>query len=835
MKTLIKKYIERMLIHKLILLITVSLSVAPFTLKAQPEEHRSDQGALVGTSDSRMFITIDEAENHVEFKVSLLGELTARSLNFILLYDTAKLRLTDETYLYDIPDGFGVNDYSSSVVTIPAPFSSQYPDHFMMPRRHRAIFSGDALGMKYFITEMINYLPTSEPIYLNAGEVIHAYSIYCRKVNPGTPITHSDIGYYAQIQEVAHEPLPVQAPYWTYDATAIRFANGMPATLFKTKSELFTYRSPSYVVTENTTQIYANTATFNATFTRGDLMPRNDMMVTGYVAAQHYGRLTWDTIAQCGFIYSNTDANILVNGYSKKINIDGDDYDFPNAAEIAAGEFIRNGKIFYITQTNNSSSNQTVSYSQTATGLASGDTYYVWSFIQYVIETSDPYLYVGNKTVFEQIPDCEVNPVAFAENLIYCSGDEVPEYTFTGTENTTFFWERVVGYDFGLDATAGINTIPAFVAQNYGFEYISAIYKVTPVDEHGCVGETKNFLITVNPKPHINTLPAMVYCNGEQTPNIDLGNAQALYTWQLINGVNVGLAESGTGQLPSFIAVNNSNSEILQAIYEVTATVNMYGHECTHSVTFNIIVNPTPSVATNMSDAELVFCDNDNMYLFVTVEDNVQYQWFFNGNILQGETAAHYETIFDNTKEGEYAVEVSYECGTEIYYFNVIQNPVTIKMKWDDVMYVSNSENIYVSYQWYKNGKPISGKDQYYSESGGFTPGAAYYARAFKADGSYDETCPFRPNVSDKTEPSLTIYPNPTQSDKKTTFVLKLPTGQEPDAEAYIYDMTGRMVAQFRITNYVTEVALNVATGAYAVKVITTKGNIFTEKIIIQK
>ena len=383
------------------LLIAVFFSVAPFILKAQPEEYRSDQGALVGTSDSRMFISIEETENHVEFKVSLLGELTARSLDFILLYDTAKLRLTDETYLYDIPDGFDTKDYGSPVVTIPTSFSSQYPDHFMTARRHSAIYSGDASGMKYFISEMINFLPTSAPIYLNAGEVIHTYSIYCRKVNPGTPLTHSDIGYYAQVQEVAHEPLPVQSPYWTYDATAIRFAKGMPATLFKTKPELFTYRSPSYVITEDAKQISSSTATLNATFTRGDLMPKNDMIVTGYVAAQYYGRLTWDTIAQCGFIYSEQNVDILVNGYSKKLNINGNDYDFPDAAEIAAGEFIRNGNTFYITQADNHTSDQTVAYSQTATDLTIGNTYYIWSFIQYIIETSDTYLYVGNKMVIE--------------------------------------------------------------------------------------------------------------------------------------------------------------------------------------------------------------------------------------------------------------------------------------------------------------------------------------------------------------------------------------------------------------------------------------------------
>jgi len=1154
-----------------------------------------------------------------------------------------------------------------------------------------------------------------------------------------------------------------------------------------------------------------------------------------------------------------------------------------------------------------------VSYSQTVTELTKGETYFVWSFIQYIIETSDPYLNVGSKTMFKV--DCEVTPVVFAENLIYCSGEEVPEYTFEGTENTTFHWERIVGYDFGLDATAGINTIPAFVAQNYGFEYASAVYQVTPVDESGCSGETQQFLITVNPQPvtspvedmvycngetaprfdfssdmpnvlfayefvneqgstmipgvpasgenfipgfpayntgnepvtgkyrvkasytfnnhtcyddtwqyfnivilptptvivtpadqvinsgetisdivfsgnvtevvyqwtrtegnipeipssgegnitgmpiyntgllpisatysvvavlnnedypgynctgasaqftitvnptvdpdtvlsfvycngetapvytftgssplavytwefvsgavlegvptsgrvifpsfvaintgntpivaiyrvranysnyssewslftvtvlptpnvvstpvhqtvcseettvpvvftgnvtnvtyqwsrvsgnipalplsgagdfesytitntgsvimeavyevtpvlnyseypgytcagnstqfsiavmpqlHINTIPAMVYCNGEQTQSFEFGNTSGvLYTWKLTNGANVGLAEHGTGRLPSFIAVNNSNGKVLEATYEVTASVSMYDHECTHSVSFTIVVNPTPSVnlniepyyfcagvetpeidlpelfeslnnhdemiyewyyisdnyigldiesginiipsfiavnntnqqiagtfkvkarfdkciseektfkiivnpapgvvhhtntgsicsgslfeymlipnvtvdkiswirmphpdinhnegasgnnnyigeilnntsdsnitvtylitlvagecsyeniaevevivipsiefnihpittvcnnesfvtltydvnisgaqytllfgqegnaagfvsvpdymplpdngitvnmpqgvnqgnypasitiksgkctktddiiitvkgapvASDISNAKSAFCDNDEMYLFVTVEGNVQYQWYFNGDILQGETASYYETIFDSAKEGEYAVEISNECGKVIYTFTVIQTPAMIKMKWDDVMYVANSEETYMSYQWYKNGKPIAknGNDQYYSESGGFTPGATYSVRAFKADGTYDEACPFIPNLSCNTGYGFTVYPNPSQIGSKITFLLRLPDYEDVDANACIFDMTGKMVTQLRITNYLTEVTLNIAAGIYVVKVNAKNGNEFVEKIIIQK
>jgi len=1306
-----------------IVLITVSLLVAPLLSKAQSEEYVYDYSVVVGTSDSRMFLTVNEADDRVEFQISSIGKINARAFLTSMVYDTGNLVLTDKTYLYDIPDFEYQSQSTSPVISMPASFKNRFPNFTTGVNMHLPILDGEGLGMKLITTSIGLHTLSSSPVSLDPGEMIHTYSIHYRKKTPGKPLLSSDFGFFAQPPIVPMKPLA--STMWAYFAMSIRNCAGQTGEWVINRPHLFSFRSPSYVTTENVSNITASSATLNANFTRGD-MPPDHIIKTGYFNADFSTQLNWDSITIYGFIYAKTDADIIVDGLSTQLNIDGTDYDFPDEAEVAAGEFVRKGKTFYIQPiANNYSSEQNVSFSQTVSDLSIGATYYVWSFIHYTYETSYPYLNVGNKVTFEvECGTLDDKPMVYAENLIYCSEENVPEYIFQGSQNTTFYWKKIMGYDFGLVETEGINTIPAFVAQNYGFEHVSALYAVTPVNELGCSGTPQRFLITVNPKPvtspvedmvycngviaprfdfssnmpdvnfewefvneqgsvmiegipvsgenfipgfltqntgsepktgkyrvrasysynnltcydevwqyfnivvlptptvtstplhqtvcsgettlpvlfsgnvsnatyhwhrvsgnipelpfsgngnfasytlnntgtvimetmyevvpmlnypqysgytcqgnpsqfsisvlpqpHINTIPPMVYCSGETTQGFEFGNSSGVfYSWHLINGVNVGLAESGTGQLPSFTTVNNSNSEILEAVYEVTATCSMYGYECSYATTFSIIVSPTPSVdlnitpyqfcagaetpvidftvlfaglnnpeetvyewhcvsdnyigldlesginmipsfvatnnsnqlisssfkvrakfenctgdekmfkitvipqlsvtslehagmicsgtpfeytiatnipvdeilwvrlphpeinnnevtngqsayinevlnnngtsdvtvtylvsliagdcgyenigkvlvvvspnivvnmnhvinacsddssidleydiniqgalytllfghegqavgftgvhdytplpeskiiirmpqkeisghfpatlniqygkciktfdiifvvnnaplVTNISEPVLTICENENLYLFVEAEGDLWYQWYFNGNILTGETNHYYETVFDISKEGEYSVEISNLCGTLSYHFSVIQAPAMIKMKWNDVMYVSNSNHIYVGYQWYKEGEPIAGATyQYYSEVGGFIPHAQYNAKAYKADGSYDEACPIIPNDgSNSIGNGLTVYPNPTESGNNITFILNLPDGEWTDANASIYDMNGKLVLQFRITSPTTQVMLNAAAGTYPIRVVTENGDEFIEKLIILK
>jgi len=400
------------------LLVVVFLMAVPYSLGAQPEEYITDQGVLLGTSDSRMFVTVVEADTHVELQLSLVGPIEARAFMFPFLYNPATLKLTDKTLVKDIQDGEFPSKIVSPVIYTTPEFASRFPLYQSYANFHQPIANGGALGMKMLATNVGDVSGNPVSVKLSAGEIFHIFSIYFKKVNPGTPLTTSDFGYYVQTATVPMLPMESQA--WLFGPFHVRFAPGQSWENFNLKPQLFTYRTPSSVTTKNPTNLFAFTATLNASFSRGVFQPANNIVVSEFknLYANPTHRINWDNVNKCGFIYSKVDATILVNGFSKKLNIDGADYDFPNNSEIATGMFVRNGKTFNIKQSGNSSAEQGVSFSQNITDLTHNSTYFAWSFIQYSFETSGDYLKVGDKITFETLAD----PIGCPSSLAYEGG-----------------------------------------------------------------------------------------------------------------------------------------------------------------------------------------------------------------------------------------------------------------------------------------------------------------------------------------------------------------------------------------------------------------------------
>ena len=534
MKALLKKQLKT-ISKRISLLIAIFIMVVPFTLKAQPEEYRSDQGFLVGTSDSRLFITIKESDDHAEFQIGALGELSARAIIFSLVFDTTKLILTDNTLLYDIPDGAGISEFGAEVIYFSEEFFTKYSTFEVLPGRQRAILEGDGSGMKYFITEIFSASLTAPLIYLAPGEMIHVYSIFFRKVTPGLPITESDFGYFAQPPRPYN--YPQIAPTWMNHALNIRFAPTSPATFQLIKPELFAYRSNSFVTTEETTQIQATSAILNATFTRGNLQPSQEIIVSEYMDAYFTGELKWDDITQYGFIYSQEDATILVKGgFSKKLNIDGTDYDFPDATELAAGEFVRNSKTFFIQHIfDNNDTDQSVPYSQTITGLETLKTYYAWSFIHYTFETSDPYLFVGDKIMFETntLLDCE--PLA-DQSVVIC---QLESYTHSGTS-----WDGVPAEGVTLSSLTyrldGATTGTGTTLNNVNFNVGTTTVTWIGINNSGAIDSCK-FEVEVIQKivsPPIVTQSEQFFCS------------QALISDLAVSGFGITWYDSETATIP---------------------------------------------------------------------------------------------------------------------------------------------------------------------------------------------------------------------------------------------------------------------------------------------
>ena len=157
-------------------------------------------------------------------------------------------------------------------------------------------------------------------------------------------------------------------------------------------------------------------------------------------------------------------------------------------------------------------------------------------------------------------------------------------------------------------AASGTGDIMPFVTTNATNGPLVATITVTPVGPTGCVGTPITFTITVNPRPIVNPVTGQVVCNGTPTAVINFtspttGPTGALSFAWTNSAPSIGLAANGTGNIPSFIAINTGLSPVI-AIITVTPVYTNAGITCTGtSQTFTVTVNPTPTVNPVASQA----------------------------------------------------------------------------------------------------------------------------------------------------------------------------------------------------------------------------------------
>ncbi|MBN2480177.1 MAG: gliding motility-associated C-terminal domain-containing protein [Bacteroidales bacterium] len=134
-----------------------------------------------------------------------------------------------------------------------------------------------------------------------------------------------------------------------------------------------------------------------------------------------------------------------------------------------------------------------------------------------------------------------------------------------------------------------------------------------------CIGIPAIINVTVAPEVNISPVTDMILCNGEASPPVVFTtvNTGALYTytWTSSNA-SIGLPASGTGFIPSFVAVNTADSPLLSTI-TVTPHYNSGPVLCQGvSQNFNIIVNPTPRVVPVNIEPEI--CSGEYMQIQLT-------------------------------------------------------------------------------------------------------------------------------------------------------------------------------------------------------------------------
>ncbi|MDP1623477.1 MAG: HYR domain-containing protein [Bacteroidales bacterium] len=186
-------------------------------------------------------------------------------------------------------------------------------------------------------------------------------------------------------------------------------------------------------------------------------------------------------------------------------------------------------------------------------------------------------------------------------SIVVCNGSNasVAFETMNTGGTTTYLWSNNTT-SIGLEAS-GTGDI-SFTAVNTGTASIAATIVVTPVHTIGgvsCPGPSKSFTITANPSGQVNDVASQVVCNGSSTDPVILttANTGGITTYSWTNDQpGIGLASSGSGNIPSFTGVNTGNAPVVATI-TVTPTFEKKAVSCTGDAkTFTITVNPAGQV-----------------------------------------------------------------------------------------------------------------------------------------------------------------------------------------------------------------------------------------------
>ncbi|MDP1622599.1 MAG: PKD-like domain-containing protein [Bacteroidales bacterium] len=187
-------------------------------------------------------------------------------------------------------------------------------------------------------------------------------------------------------------------------------------------------------------------------------------------------------------------------------------------------------------------------------------------------------------------PTPEVNPIA---DQVYCNGVTVASTPVSSPvgAGTTFSWTNS-NPAIGL-AASGTGDISAFTAINAGTTPISATISIIPT-ANNCMGPESSFFIMVNPTPIVDPIADQIFCNGIAAAATAVSSpvgAGTTFSWTNSNPA-IGLAASGTGNIPPFTATNTGISPI-SATISIIPTANLcVGTQSTYLIT----VNPTPTV-----------------------------------------------------------------------------------------------------------------------------------------------------------------------------------------------------------------------------------------------
>lgn len=242
-----------------------------------------------------------------------------------------------------------------------------------------------------------------------------------------------------------------------------------------------------------------------------------------------------------------------------------------------------------------------------------------------------------------------------------------------------------------------------------------------------------------------------------------------------------------------------------------------------------ILVKHNSFSGVNMDVPEF-FCEGEVAELYASGADS--YRWIVNGRELSDNDTCIVHS--DSFRTACIELEVMKGgCPKSFYDTLEVADSVLVEMKgWGDVLVLDNSESMFVTYQWYRDGELLPNETkQYYYEPNGLTPGI-YSVQIKTRDNSRAKVCPLEVFADSlKSGNCLRSYPVPANDEEP--FFVEVEEDHLNGTELVIYDEKGNLVRKINAVRRKNEMRL--PSGVYVVVLERAGTPLLSTKLIVRE
>lgn len=376
-----------------------------------------------------------------------------------------------------------------------------------------------------------------------------------------------------------------------------------------------------------------------------------------------------------------------------------------------------------------------------------------------------------------------------------CVGVTPPALTATGT--------NLKWYTAASGGTGTTSLVPSVSAVG------SNTYYVTQTNTFGCESLRESLTVNVRPSPVVTLapvgMPAFVFCVGDSIA-IKASSATATsYEWKN-GGITI------PGSVSDTLHINTT------ATYSVIAR-DMYG--CADTEAVYVMQNPLPR--PKLSPVDVTICKGVSIVLYATpATAGYKYEWFKDGVLMGVDTALDKITV-DSTGFFMVRMRDIYNCTVNTNGSSVSQYPEMIKPVITRTGSILKLSANYASYQWYRNGKVITGAT---AKTYTIAYDGDYHVVVLDANGCESTSAVHKVYGlgigQAQAQGGIRVYPNPTLG----KVIIEAGTA----VQVIVNDITGREVLRKQQT---TEVDLEpFADGVYMLRIFDQEGHLLQNERI---